>query len=146
CARRSVGRIACWGDDGYGELGDNGTMKRAFALDVLATSSSTLINVDAVTAGHDHARARIGTNVFCWGRNDTGQLGDGSTMNRPFPVQSGVSGVGDVIAGAFFTCARISDSLHCWGKNDSGQIGDGTTMNRPNPVQVLATAQPPTAL
>ena len=90
--------------------------------------------------------ARIAGNVFCWGRNDTGQLGDGSTMNRPFPVQAQVSNVVDIVAGAFFTCARIGDALRCWGKNDSGQLGDGSTMNRPSPVQVLASTQPSTAL
>lgn len=87
--------------------------------------------------GHSCARTPEGT-VECWGKNDDGRLGDGTTLERSAPV--GVLGLADVVeiqAGTGHTCARIRDgSVRCWGRNDRGALGDGTTDNRSAPVTV----------
>jgi alpha-tubulin suppressor-like RCC1 family protein len=70
--------------------------------------------------------------VACWGANDYGQLGDGTTSEHltPQPVL-GVAGAVDVVAGDTHSCALLSNgTVTCWGQNDVGEIGDGTNTTR----------------
>ena len=87
-----------------------------------------------------------GGQVFAWGRNGDGQIGDDTTTDRHDPVQvldpSGETSLGGVIAvagGYFHTLAVLSDgTVVAWGSNDSGQLGQGTTggPDRTRPVSV----------
>nr|MBK7069668.1 hypothetical protein [Deltaproteobacteria bacterium] len=100
-----------------------------------------------VSAGSHHTCAAL-TNgsVRCWGRNDAGQLGDGTTASSTATVTSvAVSGITSAVqvsagtsdAGTGYTCARLLDgTVRCWGSNSNGQLGDGTTMSRTTPVAV----------
>ena len=75
----------------------------------------------------------------CWGYNDYGQLGDGSTTDRstPVPVSGLGSGVIALAAGDAHTCAlTAAGGVQCWGYNGYGQLGDGSTTNRLTPVPV----------
>ena len=77
--------------------------------------------------------------VQCWGGNQYGQLGDGTTTQRLTPVTvSGLgSGVVAVAAGFYHTCALTTGgAVQCWGANFTGRLGDGTTTHRLTPVQV----------
>jgi len=67
--------------------------------------------------------------LFCWGRNDMGQLGEGSTTAQPNPVMVFPSGaqVTRVSAGATHACAIAAGALYCWGNNASGQLGMDST-------------------
>ena len=73
-----------------------------------------------------------------WGKNTSGQLGDGTTDNRLSPVQIGTDNDWDSIsAGGEHTVALKSDgSLWAWGRNDQGQLGDGTVGSKVLPVQI----------
>jgi alpha-tubulin suppressor-like RCC1 family protein len=76
--------------------------------------------------------------AHCWGRNDYGQLGDGTTTSSGVPTSvSGLTGVVAVTAAAEHTCAVLDDgTAHCWGRNDYGQLGDGTTTSSGVPTSV----------
>ena len=80
------------------------------------------------------ARLDDGT-VSCWGWNDTGKLGDGTTTDRPTPTAvPGLTDVAELAAGCAHTCARLTDgTVTCWGDNLHGQLGDGTTDPRSTP-------------
>jgi hypothetical protein len=105
-------------------------------------ATTTCVNVVQVTTGGaSHACARLtnGT-VRCWGANSTGQLGDGTKIDRGKPVAvAGVTTAVDVAAGFNHTCALLSDgAIKCWGANTKGQLGDGTTTDRLVPTSVTS--------
>lgn len=82
-----------------------------------------------MAAGWQHACQIQGDGtVRCWGRNDKGQLGDGSTEHRSSPVTvAGLNGAVAVAAGEAHSCALLVDrSVRCWGDNAHGQLGIGT--------------------
>ena len=76
--------------------------------------------------------------VWAWGRNNYGQLGDGTTENTQTPVRlSGIASIIGIAVGCDHTIALKSDgTVWAWGNNGYGQLGDGTTTRRTTPVQV----------
>jgi alpha-tubulin suppressor-like RCC1 family protein len=96
--------------------------------------------VARASAGHSYTCAvTTGGALRCWGRNNTGEIGDGTTTDRHTPVAVSElgSGAASVVAGAHHTCAvTTGGALRCWGWNANGQLGDGTTTDRHTPVAV----------
>lgn len=87
CALRMTGAVLCWGRNTDGQLGDGTTANRVAPTSIASLAS----NVVEIAAGGDHTCARRADHrVLCWGRNNAGQLGDGTTVNRLVPslVQS----------------------------------------------------------
>jgi len=82
--------------------------------------------------------AQVQGEVWAWGDNAFGQLGDGTTTQRNTPVQlSGFSDVQTIAGGFYHSLALKRDgTLWAWGRNDYGQLGDDTTTQRNTPVQV----------
>lgn len=76
--------------------------------------------------------------VSCWGKNECGQIGDGTRENRISPIAVvELSGVIAITAGAAHSCAiSLGGKTSCWGNNDFGQLGDGSTTTRLLPTLV----------
>jgi alpha-tubulin suppressor-like RCC1 family protein len=145
CAIR-VGRIACWGYDGSGQLGDGTSGVGADPIPNLIASGAA--DWKTVSAGENHTCAiRIGR-VACWGGDQSGQLGDGTVSNPqtdPTPgfISSGATDWTSVSAGAGHTCAIRAGRVACWGFDGAGQLGDGTVgspTTDPSPSQILSGA------
>lgn len=134
CLITGAGALQCWGRSAEGQLGKAGGIAnygRPLELDAVNDWAQ-------VSSGSRHVCAiRAGGELYCWGANDQGQLGDGSTTARRAPVRIGSNLYLQVSAGYQYTCAvRIDYRLFCWGVNSQGQIGDGTKTRRLQPVQV----------
>ena len=140
CALTSEGAAWCWGLNYYGQVGDGTTTNRLSPTPVSGLSA----NVTSIVAASAHTCAVMtGGTAKCWGVNGQGQLGDGTTTNRPSPTTvSGLpAGVSSLAAAAYHTCAVTTDgAAECWGYNYTGQLGDGTTTDRltPTPVSGLS--------
>src|SRR5439155_7653047 len=91
-------------------------------------------NALAVGGFHTCARTSAEAAVYCWGRNDKGQLGDGQNWGTPAPVVGDLS-FSDLAASESHTCGlTTSGAAYCWGLNSDGQLGNGSTTNSATPV------------
>lgn len=98
----------------------------------------------AIAAGDYHTCAlTLLGRLYCWGWNEYGQLGDGTTETRSEPVAIGGALRFSTLAAAYLhTCAiTITGAAYCWGGNRSGEVGDGTTVRRPDPTPVSGGAR-----
>jgi len=142
CAVDVAGSVWCWGYNAYGQLGDGTTSSRTLPVQVTA-----LAGVGMVAAGGSHTCAALsgGGDLYCWGNNQYGQLGTGSTFpSRSYePILSEWPGasVVSLAAGSLHNCAvDAAGSIWCWGYNAYGQLGIGNTNNRSFPQRVSALA------
>jgi alpha-tubulin suppressor-like RCC1 family protein len=136
CASVTGGGLQCWGQNGNGQLGNSLAIRRLAPVDVNGLTGG----VTAISTNGDHTCALMGAGgVKCWGYNDSGQLGDGTDLDRHMPVDvSGpAGGVTAIAAGGGHTCAiSTGGGVWCWGRNVHGQLGDGTWVGRLTPVAV----------
>lgn len=143
CARKTTGRLFCWGGDHSGQVGDGGPIGLVFALPAPVEVLGGATDWASVSAGRIHTCARKTTGrLFCWGADGSGQLGNGSPNNDeavPVEVLGAATTWTRVGAGGDHTCAgRTSGRLFCWGDDASGQLGNGNAIiaDQAAPLQV----------
>ena len=139
CAVTVAGLMYCWGVETNGEFGDGTAVSttRSYPTLVLAAANTPLTGVVGMATGSAHTCAiRTGGELWCFGYNGYGQLGDATTTNRGYPVKVIASGVQQVSADYYQTCAIVSGAAKCWGLNNYNQLGDGTSTSRSVPTAV----------
>lgn len=140
CALVSAGSLYCWGNGGRGQIGDNTTVNKNVPTPV--SGGLTFTEIAAGNANYDIVCGIVtGGAMYCWGDNDTGDIGDGTTLQRlvPTAVAGGLTfeqfytndGNGGTTCG--LTGAGVA---YCWGANGSGELGDGTTVDKLVPTAV----------
>lgn len=163
CALLSSGQVWCWGNNDRGQLGDQSTTDRTSPVAVYtggALSGKTAIDIAMgggyqVSATNDNTtpdKTRRGTacvatsdgGVYCWGANQYGQLGQGSTS---LTAQTSAVQVGGLLTGktvvqvgtAYATPCALTNTgvMYCWGQNVNGAVGDGTKIDRSTPTAVV---------
>ncbi|MBL8678381.1 MAG: hypothetical protein JNK05_04415 [Myxococcales bacterium] len=137
CARRSTGAVVCWGNNEYGQVGDN-TLGNVRLVPVAVAGLTDAVSIAAGSGSTCAVRAT--GQVVCWGRNNVGQIGDGTSgISRrvPTPVV-GITDAVEVGVGGWFACARrATGAVNCWGMATFGALGHGTdNPDQPTPVAV----------
>lgn len=137
CAVLDSEQVKCWGNNTYGQLGNGFAFFPGNPVAVAALSSG----IATLAAGGSQSCAVTTAGAAkCWGSNEYGQLGDGTTKTSydPVTVSSMSSGVKAVAVGRSHACAlSTSGGVKCWGDDYEGQLGnDGSAAGSPTPVQV----------
>ena len=146
-ALKSDGTVWAWGDNRFGQVGNNTTTQSNAPVQVVGPGGTgTLSGIVAIAAGDIHSLAlKSDGTLWAWGVNQWGELGDNTTTNRSAPVQvldsggtGALSNVVAISANAAHSLALKSDgTVWSWGYNFYGQLGNNTTTNSSIPLQVL---------
>jgi len=141
-ALKSNGTVWAWGDNSHGQLGNGASTLSPVNTPVQVSTSTGMGTVSAVAAGRTHSLALTATGeVWSWGSNDEGQLGDGGTASHTSPVHvTGLGGLSPVVAVAagdgHSVALKADGTLWAWGDNAHGQLGDGTDDDQLSPIQI----------
>lgn len=139
CVVTSANTVQCWGDNRYGQVGCCSLTTMPLPKNVTRMNGMVLDGIRDVVAGAFHTCALASDGeVYCWGANGWGQLGDSSRTTRNYPISMGLGRPAiEISAGGYHTCALLQDGdIKCWGRNDTGQVGNGTTTDALLPVDV----------
>jgi alpha-tubulin suppressor-like RCC1 family protein len=141
----SDGHMYAWGDDFYGELG-NGTMGGISDTPVVVSLPSGVTPTSIAGGGGTGYVIGSDGNLYAWGLNSMGQLGNGSTTNSDAPIvvslPSGVSPRAVTAGGAFAHAIGSDGNLYGWGEGSSGQVGIGTGTLTPVVVPLASGVTP----
>ena len=114
CGVTTDSRTFCWGNNGAGQLGGGSSG----SSELIPTRIAGGLQFRQVSAGSSHTCGVTPSNeAYCWGANESGQLGDGTTTNRATPTAiSGARQFRQVEAGSRHTCGVTTDDrAYCWG-------------------------------
>ena len=156
CALLSSGGVDCWGDGGFGQLGNGkfyenrrGGHATPVAVEGVG-GSGTLAGATSIFSDQDATVCALLTSgaVVCWGAGFAGQLGDGTSSDSAVPmIVAGVGGTGTLtgvtsligggLPGFGDYCALLtSGGVDCWGDGSDGELGNGTFSGSSSPVAV----------
>jgi alpha-tubulin suppressor-like RCC1 family protein len=138
CGIDLEGFLFCWGENGDGELGEGTT--NASNIPVRVLLSQTVSQVVTGYPGQFTCALTSSGEVYCWGSNSFGQLGNGTTASSPTPVRTSLPGtIKSLSAVGPGVCAvSVAGEGYCWGSNSFGRFGTGTDeATLTTPTQVL---------
>ncbi|MBX3285280.1 MAG: hypothetical protein KF703_08060, partial [Actinobacteria bacterium] len=128
CGRRGSA-LSCWGQGDNGRLGTGTTTDAPEPAPIDKPPSGTWASV---SAGYDHTCATTSTSaLWCWGRDDRGQLGNGATTttDQSKPISIGTATWGAVDAGRSATCGIATTGVSwCWGIDANRELGNGPAL------------------
>jgi hypothetical protein len=136
-AIKTNGTLWTWGYNGDGQIGDNTVVNKSSPVTTVVGGT----NWKQVSCGNSHTAAiKTDGTLWTWGRDNYGQLGDNTTVNKSSPVTTVGGGTNwkQVACGGYHTAAiKTNGTLWTWGKNLDGQIGDNTVVNKSSPVTTV---------
>jgi len=131
CALTQGGGVYCWGRKTDGNLTQTGK-DESYAVPILDKPDTPIASAQELVVGYRHAcYANAAGEVYCWGMNLNGMLGDGSEKDSLYPVQvKMLNGVAMLSAGVDYTCALLGSGadagrVACWGSSAFGVLGIG---------------------
>ncbi len=149
------GKIYAWGNNAHGQLGNNSLKESLVPVAVDTTGALSGKTITDVAAGGLQFALALSSegNVYAWGDNEYGQLGNGSTDDSNIPVAVKKSGEAGVKSGIFKDKKIIAiaagykhalaltskGKVYAWGANDRGELGNGSMQDEPAPVAVDTT-------
>ncbi len=147
CVVASDDNAYCWGENMKGQLGNNSTANSSVPVKVDTSGVLAGKTIKQISTGHYHTCAVASDDkMYCWGENNNGELGNGSTVDSRVPVAVNMTGVlaGKTIkqmsVGTYNTCVIASDDkVYCWGSNAYGQVGNNSLADSNVPVAVNTT-------
>ena len=137
CGLTASGEAYCWGYNASGELGNGSTTGEDANPTPFAVSGG--LTFASLSAGSHHTCGLTpSSEAYCWGANESGQLGTGSGRLSATPMAvSGDLVFESLAAGLRNTCGLTPNGeAYCWGSNDDGKLGNGTTVHSATPEAV----------
>lgn len=144
CAIASDDKLYCWGSN----TGNATTVNSSIPV---AVDTSGVLNgkimIDVAVIGQNSCAIDSAFQAYCWGINDSGQLGNGTVVDSlvPVAVSQGALTFKKIVLGSFKHACAIAgdDTVYCWGSNLYDQLGNGTAVDSSIPVQVDFSAFAP---
>ncbi len=149
CARDTLGKVYCWGDNRDGQLGlTDGGLFSAQPVQVPLPKFAEGVSVGGpldFTTNNESVACAVLVNdasvdsVACWGANQFGQLGRGDAgASDPNPLEiPGLGAVARISVGPKHVCAELgTNAVYCWGAGDHGELGRDASAAEPTPTQV----------
>lgn len=129
--------VNCWGANASGQLGQGNTVP-LLTPNIITLFTVPFYDVQIGDGDNSCAVALADAALYCWGRNDLGQLGDGTTTNRAdATLVSGGLQFADFMPGATHSCGVTPAGVgYCWGRGTNGELGTGFATSSPTPVPV----------
>lgn len=131
-------QVWCWGSNFEGKLGVSSADTESLgAVQVQVAGGGALSNVTAIALGYHFSCAISNAQIWCWGDNQEGEIGDGTTSaanNGAVLADYGgtaLTNVTKIAAGRKFVCAISAGVVYCWGANNVGQLGRGSVTGAP---------------
>jgi alpha-tubulin suppressor-like RCC1 family protein len=136
CGLIGSGAAYCWGANTFGGLGNGSVVDSPIPTAVGGGLAFAHLRAGGFI-GHTCGLTTSGA-AFCWGENERGQVGDGSTIDRLAPARVGGLTFIDLDAGFRHTCGRASGgAVYCWGSGAAGQLGTNSILQSAVPAKVL---------
>ncbi|MEQ1734398.1 MAG: hypothetical protein ABL940_12050 [Bacteroidia bacterium] len=139
CAIMNDSTLRCWGYNGQGQLGIGNTTNASTPQTLFLLTK--VKNISAVGYYNNNVRRcalRSNGDMYCWGYNGNGQVGDGSVTNKTSPGLI-VSNVKQMALGSLTTYALLNTGqVYSWGYNAYGQVGNGTTTQQTGPTLLVS--------
>jgi prepilin-type N-terminal cleavage/methylation domain-containing protein len=146
CALSIDGLAYCWGYNAQGMLGNGTTTNTNTPVAVTTSGVLSGKTISSLALGGLDTCALASGQVYCWGYNGFGEVGDSTTIQRTTAVAVNTSGalsgktVVAIGGGSFSNCAATSDgNAYCWGDNANGRLGNNSTTDAYSPVAVDKT-------
>jgi len=137
CGLDAAGSAWCSGANDQGQFGNGTTSTSVHPAAVPAASGMTFVSI--ASGLNSVCGLTPSGDIYCWGNNDHGELGNATMTSSTVPVKvSGSLTYTSLARGYFHFCATGTDAgVYCWGNNQFGQLGDGTTQTRTVPTRVV---------